>query len=193
MRITYAQNPLRTTVELDGQEKKELWYKIKLKEYEDIIFEAHFYLGEKYFDVKRVRRIVKPNEVNFVDNRVNELFECYISELMNRHAGDCTCIPCSCEKCHVEGMLGIDTIKGLDKHAAYNINLAFGDNSKRTLDEAIEHLAANVVPTKSIEWERHTQEEFDSYLPGWAADSNRALEWLTKYRNTHFTEFKWRT
>ena len=32
MKITYNKNPLLTTVELDENEKKELWYKIKIQE-----------------------------------------------------------------------------------------------------------------------------------------------------------------
>ena len=54
MKITYNKNPLFTTVELDENEKKELWYKIKIKEMEELLFSAHFYLEEKYFDLRAV-------------------------------------------------------------------------------------------------------------------------------------------
>ena len=61
MKITYNKNPLLTTVELDENEKKELWYKIKIKEMEEILFSAHFYLEEKYFDLERAKDDLDPD------------------------------------------------------------------------------------------------------------------------------------
>jgi len=193
MIITYHKNPLKTTVELNEHEKKELWYKIKLEEYEDIIFEVQFCLKDgKYFNLERARIAVESDEVCRIDKRVNELLECYLAELMGSHCGDCTAVPCSCTKCHAEDMLGINTTKGLRKHEGYNIAKLFSENSEKTLDEAIEHLAANLVPIKGIEWDGSSQEEFDSHVPEWTEDSKKALEWLRNYRSTHFTEFQWR-
>ena len=55
MKITYNKNPLLTTVELDENEKKELWYKIKIKEMVEILFSAHFYLEEKYYNLQKAK------------------------------------------------------------------------------------------------------------------------------------------
>ena len=129
MKITYNKNPLFTTVELDENEKKELWYKIKIQEMEEILFSAHFYLEEKYFDLKRAKDDLDPdyycneedNKKSKLDERCDMLLETFLSELQSNHIGDCTCVACSCMKCHAEGLLGIDTIKGLGKHTAHKI------------------------------------------------------------------------
>jgi len=90
----------------------------------------------------------------------------------------------------VEEMIGIDTIKGLNKHAGYRISQAF--YKEKTLDEAIEYLNANIVSTKDIEWDNFSQEDFDSHIPRWTEEGTLALTWLRNYRATHFTEFNWK-
>ena len=44
MRIVYGENPLWTSVLLNESEKKELWYRVKIAEMEDMLFSAHFHL-----------------------------------------------------------------------------------------------------------------------------------------------------
>ena len=117
MKITYHQNPLWTTVELDDHEKKELWYKIKIAEMEDLAFGAYFHLneGDKHYDPKEARKELDPeywctDEKSKLDERVDTLHAAYLNELMTSHGGDCTCFACSCMKCQSESIVGIDTI-----------------------------------------------------------------------------------
>lgn len=59
MKITYNENPLKSVVELDEHEKKELWYKIKVEEMVELLFEAHFCLLENNYSSRSwiVRRL----------------------------------------------------------------------------------------------------------------------------------------
>jgi hypothetical protein len=193
MKINYHKNPLYTTIDLDEHEKQMLWHKIKINEMEELLFTAHFNAEEgKYFNLAEVRRVLNPeyycnDEKSGLDKRVDMLFDYYLDDLQSSHAGDCTCVACSCSKCQVESLLGIDTIKGLGKHSAYKIDSAFGKNNEKSLDEALETLA-NYNPVKGEGWERSTQEEFDKHIPRWKAEAKVAYEWLVNYKKEHFPD-----
>ncbi len=192
MKITYNKNPLWTTVELDEQEKRELWYKIKVKEMEELLFDAYFHLREKdkHFNLESARKAVEPdyylgvtdNEKSDIDKRCDEMLEYYLAELQANHVGDCTCVACSCMKCHAEDLLGINTTKGLGKHSAYKINAAFGNKNEKTIEEALEFLN-NYNPIKGDAWSKFSQEEFDKHVPRWTAEAKLAYDWLLKYKN----------
>lgn len=186
MKITYTPNPLFIKIELDENEKKELWYKIKVKELEELIFDAHFHLQEgKYFDLEDAKKTVDPNyyiEKNEqtpsdLDKRCDMLLGLYLEELAGGHAGDCTCFPCSCCKCMAEELIGINTIKGLGKHGGSKILGAFGNNNDKTIDEALEHLK---------NWKPNAENsQYTQYFEKWANDAKHAYEWLLNYKNTH--------
>ncbi len=192
MKITYNKNPLWTTIELDEAEKKELWLKIKIKEMEELLFDAYFHLREKDkdFNLESARKAVEPdyylgvtdNEKSDIDKRCDEMLEYYLAELQANHVGDCTCVPCSCIKCYAEDLLGINTTKGLGKHSAYKINAAFGNKNEKTIEEALESLK-NYNPTKGDAWSKFSQEEFDKHVPRWKAEAKLAYDWLLKYKN----------
>jgi len=94
---------------------------------------------------------------------LNALHGDFVTALRDAHIGDCTCVPCSCLKCHAEGYLGIDTIPGLANYLAYKVNVAFGRDNERSLDEAIVALE----PQSSL-WD--------------SAEIRQAQEWLIGYR-----------
>ncbi len=190
MKITYNKNPLWTTIELDESEKKELWYKIKIKEMEELLFDAHFHLEEgNYYDLNQARKAVDPDyyitgndgDENKIDKRCDEILNYYLSELQSNHVGDCTCVPCSCLKCHAEDLIGIHTTQGLSKHSAHKINVAFGNNNEKTIDEALDYLK-NYNPTKGLGWEKFSQEDFDKHIPRWKSEAKNAYDWLLKYK-----------
>lgn len=200
MKITYNKNPLYTTIDLDESEKRELWYKIKIEEMNNLLFDAHFHLEEgKYFDLARSREAVDPkyyfenedkeaeSKKSKLDERVDMLFNLYLEELQSAHCGDCTCVPCTCDKCLVESLLGIDTTKGLGKHMATKIQSAFGKDNERSIDEAIRYLEEYEPspPADTSVWDK--MGGFDQYIPGWKADAKKALVWLITYRDCHFS------
>lgn len=122
MKINYHKTPLYTTVDLDEHEQKKLWYKMKINEMEELLSSAAFSLEEgKYFNLEEARREVaveyyypdNDHEKSGLDKRCDTLLVHYLEELQGYHVGDCTCVACSCSKCHAESILGIDTILGI--------------------------------------------------------------------------------
>ena len=201
MQIIYKENPLRTQIVLDENEKKELWYKTKIEELQDAIMSAHYLLSEESprylgrivqtvkgdFNLKRVRDELDPKYLVYgegnkrpgIDERVDELHKCYLDSLVDLHIGDCTCCPSSCVKCHAEEMFGLNTIKGLRKHAAHYIDTAFG-HTDGSLKTALEWLRVYKPHADWDGWEAHADR--------WAAEANQAYEWLAKYRDEHFKQ-----
>lgn len=215
MKITYTENPLLTVIELDDAEKKELWYKIKIGQLEDMASEAHHLLSEREWYNTNIRRrtleetvdeacqILDPkrwytSEWSKMDERVDELHAHYLLELQQEHFGDCTCVPCSCSKCHAEDLVGSNTIAGLGKHQAHHIARAFNivDADKnvigqRILLEALDYLADHKfiarTDAESVKrWEQLGGEE--RHIKRWNAELLEAYAWLRRYANEHFAE-----
>lgn len=193
MKITYNENPLHTTVELDDHEKEVFKLKLKLKEYEEILFDAHFHLQEdkQWFNLAGVRKTLNPDrwctdDESPVDKRVNELFEHYIEELMSVHLGDCVCFAMSCSKCHAEQLLGIDTISGLGKYAANKIESMF--RAGKNIHEAVDALDSyDPVYTGEGGWDKHGgKAAWDQHVPRWTTEAKHAAVWLRNYRDQHF-------
>ena len=201
MKINYHPNPLRTTIELDEHEKKELWYKIVIDEYKWAIIGAKVKLeGIPSLDkTPNIEEAIKELRVDYffnegeyegkgVDARADEMLAYYIEELQGWHCGDCTCVPCSCSKCHAEDLLEINTIKGLGKHSAYKIDSAFSDgkdengkNKQHTdINRAIEYLKNYEPKADWNGWEAH--------VPRWKKEAEHAYNWLVEYKNKHFAE-----
>lgn len=183
MKITYTPNPMRTIVELDEHEKKEFWYKTKIDQMQWMLAGGRFYLCHEFdcYDVNRAKEELTYDEAE-LDKRVDELSEYYIKSLLDIHLGDCTCVPCSCDKCHAESLLGIDTIKGLGKHEGSKVSGAFdmkpGGVDGRTLDEAIERLEQYKPAADWEGWEAHAER--------WEREAKNALAWLKEYKDQHF-------
>ena len=195
MKINWNKNPLYTTIELDEHEKKELWYKIKIEIMEDHLYMAHFYLREgEYFDLEQAKKqvnadyyIADDDKRSELDKRCDQMLEYYLDELQYSHSGDCTCVACSCLKCHAEILLGIDTIKGLGKHSAYKIDTAFGNKNEKTIDEALASLE-NYQVIREGSWLNHPEEEFNKHIPRWKEEARLAYNWLKQYKQEHFSE-----
>lgn len=198
MKITYNKNPLLTTVELDDNEQKELWYKIKINEMEELLSSAAFSLEEgQYFNLERARKELETNyycpdddnEKSGLDKRCDQLLAHFIEELQSYHVGDCTCVPCSCSKCHAESILGIDTMPGLGKHEANKIDGAFGKDNDKTIDEAIESLSKFEINPENYNTEGWKKlGGYEQYVPRWKAEQERAHAWLINYKNQHFKD-----
>ena len=189
MKITYTPNPLATIVELDEHEIEVLRLKIKLEQYEELMFGAYWDLtrDEKYLaglprpkTVEQARQeaieALDPkhwctDEPSKVDKRVEELLQHFLEELRGSHLGDCTAFPMSCSKCHAENLLGIDTLGPKSgKHVLHRIASTFStwnpdtqqhDLPEVTLDEALAKLKAD-------------------------PNGKDAYEYLLNYRKTHF-------
>lgn len=184
MRIEYHQNPLRTKVFLDEKDKEIFRLKIEQEVLFEALYSVHYHLSKTETpDVERAK-----SEASLVDTGyskyVDELLEAYTQDLLHNHIGDCTCVPCSCSKCHAEYILGIDTIESLGKHLAYKIDSAFSceDGSFRTIDEAIEQLNIPLSEEPNEHYKNHP-EMYKQYLPKWQKERIAARDWLINYKN----------
>lgn len=209
MNIIWKPNPLATVIELDDFDKKLFWHRIKIENLQGRIFSAYFDLnskdrewhnrviGERSLEAaveSALRRLdadyiigeKKDSRGESFDQRIDDDLKDYLAALSEKHDGDCTCVPCSCLKCHAESLLGIDTIPGLPKHSAYKIDAAFGKPEEgRTIDQAIEYLR-DYHPVKGAGWENATEEQFQAHVPRWVAEAKTAHDWLVAYKQEHF-------
>jgi hypothetical protein len=191
MKIIYNENPLRTTVELDETDQTIFRLKIKVEELQDRLGSVQMSLEDgEYLDrAKKMAYSFEDFEENGVLNkRIDKLFNWYVEALKDTHCGDCTCAPASCIKCRAEEILGINTLEPYPgKHELSYIDSAFGKNNKKTLLEAIEYLKNYKVDlVKPESWVRSTQEEYESYIPGWEASAKKAYEYLKNYVKEKF-------
>lgn len=196
MKITYTPNPLMTIVQPTELEIEQMRYKILYEDMMDMLFTVHYELGRENPDMDRIKSTVHPDYyLNEEDGKtkqeehVQELLEYYIQELQGTHDGDCTCVPCSCSKCYAEGLLNIDTIKGLGKNEAHKVKAAFSRYNPETkqhdlpevsLDDALEKLRTYKPKADWVGYE--------SYIPRWTEEAKRAYEWLLAYKQEHFSK-----
>lgn len=154
MKIIWSPNPLRTVVKLDNADR----WALREAMQDDLTSE------------------------DSEDNKwMNDLHDEYERSLCDVHVGDCTCVPCSCLKCWAEYYLGIDTIRGLNKYMAHQIENAFSGSPGRTIDEAIAALADYNPKPSSPMWDGR-RETWEAWLPKWRDDARQAHEWLVEYR-----------
>lgn len=204
MKFIYYPNPLRNKVVLDENEKEIFRLKYKEEQLKDIIFSVKYHLdkdpNEKkqcpnpYYNGKTNYELAKqeiPDNIYSKEEEDNfiKMANHYIDDLGSFHAGDCTCIPCSCAKCYAESILGVDTIPGLGKHEASKIWNYFVPDWRspfdlRTIDEVLE-LLRTYEPKISEAWESCSQETFDHHAPRWRQEARNAYNWLYNYKMEH--------
>lgn len=206
MKFVYYQNPLRTRVYLDDQEKEKLKLKLQIEQLENIVNGVHYYLekdpmevlecpnpnmnGKTYLEL--ARKEIPKNWCEAIDDYVEEMHKLYIDDLENGyHIGECTCIPCSCSKCHAEYLIDIDTIPVLGKHEAAKIGSYFTGGFYQfdvmTIDEVLNKLKNYKVPPfeENDAWNDKSKKQKDIYeyhSPRWQKEAERAYEWLLKYK-----------
>ncbi len=179
MEIKYAENPLATIVIPDERDILLLKAKAEIDRYDNIICYYNIYSdpeSKQYDPVKAKAELdysnIYPNNFDqMIDSCVND----WISDLATEHVGDCTCVPCSCSKCHVENHLGIDTIEGLRKHQANKISGAFSLPNILTCDDCIDHLENAPAYVPKNDWT-------DAHIPRWTQERIDAIAWLKVYR-----------
>lgn len=181
MKITYHPNPLNTTVELEEHERELLLHKIKIRELTDSLFTLYYNLERKPEEVKKTTKDWQP-DIDQINEDAAECLELYLAELKSPHCGDCICVACTCDKCHAEELLGIDTLGPNGKHVNHYINIAFtyreGNEWKhRTPAEALEWLRTYEPRASWTGWE--------AYAETWKKNSDKAFAYLLEYNRTH--------
>lgn len=160
MKIEYTENPLASKVILDLQDTETLKLKLKIAELEEQISMGCHYLEKEKIDEAKSYLDMEYIFNGKLDERVETIYNTAVDELAFKHEGDCTCVPCSCFKCYIEGMLGIDTIPKMNKYMGNIIEGVF--TKVDTCNEAIKMLEAiedkSPVIVASIDWLKNYQQ-----------------------------------
>jgi hypothetical protein len=199
MKIIYTENPLTSHIFLNDQEKEILKLKMQMENLKDIIYRAYFKFKEKdngypplYNPTEGFQLlqdwIDQEEKEEEDDEHSTEHYEFYLSELENGvHVGDCTCVPCSCSKCHAESLLGINTTLGLGKHSAHKIDGAFGKVT--TCAEAIEYLK-KPYSMDDDGYEGDKSWWCQEYVDRWNREREAAIDWLIQYKQNFLDKEK---
>lgn len=190
MIIHWAENPLRSIVEVEEKDIERMSTSVRNDVLYDYIFLLRVYVDEEgnSYNPQKAIETLKNFSYKTIEADVDEQVNQYILALKDIHGGDCTCVPCSCTKCFAEYSLGINTIEGLGKHAANYINSAFYKEGPEyaSIDEALEYLlnykVAPYDPNSS--WKNMGKEYYDSWISKWESDAKKAYGWLLNYKNT---------
>ncbi len=184
MKIIYDQNPLKSIIELNDDEKRILKLNIKIDALYDGIYDALYYIDTDLDLTKQsltncVQSEVVENNIN-LDEEVEQMYDSLIDSITQSHNGDCICEPMTCAKCLAEGFIGISTTKGINKYALYYISSAFGDDGTNTISQALVNLK---IPFEIIDGD---DEYTISNKTKWNDERNKAYNWLLTYKDTHF-------
>lgn len=206
MKITYTPNPLNTIIELDELDEERLKGKILRETLQDRLFHAYYSLQQQNIDwynrvvaedgakkpLKTLDGVIQElfehdlnpeyylgNEDNTptkLDLRVKELFDHYVEELKLGHIGDCTCVPCSCSKCHAEAYLGVNTIPGLSKHMGNYLDRLFRKHGEENINGVLDELK---------NYEPEVTPGFEAHVPRWKKQADETYIWLLRYKEEH--------
>lgn len=175
MKIEYALNPLNSIITLDEKDKEILLLKIKIELLEDNMLMAQFNLRENALNINKAYDLLElyeeDGDTHLIDKRAQHMLSYYLDSLSDSHWGDCTCVPCSCTKCHAERMLGIDTTPGLGKYAGYYIANAFSFYDKGSL--------TTFSPKEAILRLKQISKQSEPH-------AKAAIAWLENYYATNF-------
>jgi len=175
-KIIWNENPLKSVVELTDLGKHYLKLKVIIQEQEEWMGQGHYVLSKGDLTLDKAKDTAKILDLEFVERRVEYVLGWHLNALGGGHCGDCTCLPASCPKCHVERLLGISTTKGLSKYAGSAISREFAEHSN--IDEVIIALRDYVPHANWAGWEAHAKR--------WKAQATDAYEWLVSYKQRHF-------
>lgn len=186
MKINWHPNPLKTTIETDERDAHMVLYYLQQNDYADLLCGLDMMLKDgKMASIGEVHKEVKKwGDICNMDID-SEQVRYYIDALNTEHFGDCTCVPCSCIRCHAEEALGISTIEGCGKHSLYKIRDAFGKNGDATIDEALVALETPKTYVKGEAWKNFSQADYESHIPRWEKEREEAAKWLRQYKEKH--------
>lgn len=128
VKISLTDDPMCAKVDLDEKAIRELTLLLALRHLSDLLFEVQYSLQEA--DVVRAKKYMESFSEHSAHETIGgESFDFWrqfvsdekvaeaISYLNEPHCGDCICVPCSCARCWMEDLVGLDTTGGLGKHA----------------------------------------------------------------------------
>lgn len=170
MKIIYQENPLKSKVELNHNDKKKLFSYIKQQEYKNLL------ITKQYNNKSLISNTI-------LNKNAHQTMLLYIDALLNNHQGDCTCMSFSCTKCAAEYFFEIDTIKGLSKQCAHKIHTAFNLHETTSIEQAIQYLSIfSIDPEKFNTKSWKDIGGYEQYVPRWKQEQEQAYQWLINYK-----------
>jgi hypothetical protein len=188
MKINWNTNPFLTTVELDERDKQMILTAYQNEEYTNILCDLNMRLNGDFSDppltdIEEIKKIAGKWGAICNLEIDSPIIQDYISYINDTHGGDCVCWPCTCIRCLVEDMLGINTLEGLGKHQAAKVLGSFGKEGNKTIDEAIASLEKTPEYKKPDTWP--DQVGYDTHIPRWESERESAIKWLKVYKKEH--------
>lgn len=166
IKIIHRPDPLHPFVEIGDLETKLIINTVLSEDLTEYIADLKPFFQNKKIDKKIVKEIIDFSFIDRLTKKAEEFTSSLICSLKDKHIGDCTSTPCSCEKCFVEEILGIDTLKDFKDstgkypthHILYNIQLASGvikrkgiySGSMLFLDQLIEYFDQDQEEKRAI-------------------------------------------
>lgn len=193
MKFIWNDNPMRTSVVLDDADRRLLRALVEVEELRECIGGAHLDLDpewrqqhSKTEDSVAIQNAIMCLRYEWIEGEaevcgktfaqhVDDRTALYARELESGvHDGDCTCVACSCLKCHAERLAGIDTIGGLTKGMGHAIAHRFAPG--KTSADVVAELRAYAPNPNDCERLR-------AHHDRWVADARAAADWLERYRS----------
>jgi hypothetical protein len=145
VKINWHENPLKSTVVLDENEKEIFIEKARIKELKDAAMSASFHLKDaegKFYSPERAHSFLQ----HALDEEgVKERSLDMIKELeTGYHCGDCTCVASGCERCLAENVLGFGTLDDLSQRGGYILDMVYGSEEDVTLEQALHKLEIEI-------------------------------------------------
>jgi hypothetical protein len=194
MEIIYTENPLATKIVLTDTEKELLLTKVKLDRLEDMMWSLYFNFVKRKSDtlydpevgIKMLESWVKFQEKDKTEEDEYNSGGYIFDALDDVHVGDCTCFPCSCEKCYLEEKLGINTLPGAHKHMLHQIFSAFkdADDSAIPVGSKINFAIEKLNKPYTME-DTLAEKWWEDHLDRWNVERSDAHKWLLEYGKEH--------
>lgn len=165
IKVNYTQDPLKSIIELEDIHIKIIRERLYSEALESEVYE----LTEKHTTKSFVDCLTEAEQES------ERLLTYYKEACAESHCGDCIKVCCSCTKCFVEDILGLNTLEGFTH--PYWIDKAFSDG-RETLKEAIDWLKNTPV--------QQTWPGSEQYIELWQRQKEITLDELLVYKEKHF-------
>ncbi len=136
---TYKPNPLHPFVEIGSVETNLIINTVLAENLTNYIADL-----KPFFEKGEVKEKIKKEIIDFtfidrITKDSEEFASVLITSLKDKHCGDCTSVPCTCPKCYLEDILGIDTLshfkdptgKYKKNNILYSVQLKVGELIKK--------------------------------------------------------------
>lgn len=157
IKITYKPNPLRPFVEIGSVETSLILNTVLVENLTNYIADLKPFFQKGEIKEKIKKEIIDFTFIDRLTKDTEEFTSVLITSLKDKHCGDCISVPCTCPKCYIEDILGIDTLSHFkDPAGKYKKN-----NILYNIQLKVSELIKKKVDTNSIEFLNELIKSFD--------------------------------